>query len=347
LTLNAGSVTQIEVQGATSDKFMVTGSAALGGTLQLIALGSGPFVFGTPTTIITAAGGTSGSFASVNTDAAFGVGVTSTVTYSANAVQITLRPGSLIQTFAITRPENVVAVATGIDRAVAAGGNGSPFFVLYNQPTQVALTSALNTLSGEVHTSANALGLQASDQFMRVMLDQTNTGRSNGPPGPGKNVGLRPSLPAGDDVNVWGAAFGQTGRMPGEAATIGSSRRNASDWNIAFGADMRVHPTTIVGIAAAGGQGTATVTGGLGSAKADIFQFGAYSMSRFGALSINLAGSFATLDIETGSGGITTDFPIQTNRVERNRLRGTIGNGDAEIRVETGSGAVRIRRGGN
>jgi autotransporter-associated beta strand protein len=290
LTLNAGSVTQIEVQGATSDKFIVTGSATLGGTLQLIALGSGPFVFGTPTTIITAAGGASGSFASVNTNAAFGVGVTSTVTYSANAVQITLWPGSLIQAFAITRPENVIAVATGIDRAVAAGGNASPFFAVYNQPTQVALTSALNTLSGEVHTSANALGLQASDQFMRVMLDRTNTGRSGG---------LRPGQPAGYDINVWGAAFGQTGRMPGEAATIGSSRRNASDWNIAFGADMRVHPTTIVGIAAAGGQGTATVTGGLGAAKADIFQFGAYSMSRFGALSINLAGSFATLDVET------------------------------------------------
>jgi autotransporter-associated beta strand protein len=255
LTLNAGSVTQIEVQGATSDKFIVTGSATLGGTLQLIALGNGPFVFGTPTTIITAAGGTSGSFASVNTNAAFGVGVTSTVTYSANAVQITLRPGSLIQAFAITRPENVVAVATGIDRAVAAGGDGSPFFALYNQPTQAALTSALNSLSGEVHTSANALGLQASDQFMRVMLDRTNTGRSGG---------LRPGQPAGYDINVWGAAFGQTGRMPGEAATIGSSRRNASDWNIAFGADMRVHPTTIVGIAAAGGQGTATVTGGAG-----------------------------------------------------------------------------------
>ncbi|MBL0939565.1 MAG: DUF4097 family beta strand repeat protein [Gemmatimonadaceae bacterium] len=52
----------------------------------------------------------------------------------------------------------------------------------------------------------------------------------------------------------------------------------------------------------------------------------------------------ATLDIETGSGGITTDFPIRTNRVERNSLRGTIGDGAGRISIETGSGSVRLKR---
>lgn len=66
-----------------------------------------------------------------------------------------------------------------------------------------------------------------------------------------------------------------------------------------------------------------------------------------GPVTLSLPSSIgATLDIDTGSGGISTDFPIRTDRVERNRLRGTIGNGNAQIRVETGSGAVRIRRGG-
>lgn len=52
----------------------------------------------------------------------------------------------------------------------------------------------------------------------------------------------------------------------------------------------------------------------------------------------------ATIDIETGSGGIHTDFPISTRRVERNSLRGTIGDGAARISIETGSGAVRLNR---
>ncbi|MBM4193414.1 MAG: DUF4097 domain-containing protein [Gemmatimonadetes bacterium] len=53
----------------------------------------------------------------------------------------------------------------------------------------------------------------------------------------------------------------------------------------------------------------------------------------------------ADIDVETGSGGITSDFPVQVDRVERRRLHGRVGRGDGRIRVETGSGSVRLRRG--
>ena len=52
----------------------------------------------------------------------------------------------------------------------------------------------------------------------------------------------------------------------------------------------------------------------------------------------------AELDIETGSGGIDSDFPVTMNRFERHRLRGTVGKGTGRIRVETGSGGVRLRK---
>lgn len=52
----------------------------------------------------------------------------------------------------------------------------------------------------------------------------------------------------------------------------------------------------------------------------------------------------AELDISTGSGGIDSDFPVQVSRMERHRLRGTVGKGTGRIRVETGSGGVRIRK---
>lgn len=52
----------------------------------------------------------------------------------------------------------------------------------------------------------------------------------------------------------------------------------------------------------------------------------------------------AQLDIETGSGGIDSDFAVQVNRMERNRLRGTVGNGSGTVRIETGSGGVRLRK---
>jgi hypothetical protein len=51
-----------------------------------------------------------------------------------------------------------------------------------------------------------------------------------------------------------------------------------------------------------------------------------------------------TLDIDAGSGGIDSEFPITTTRATRNELRGTIGNGRGRMKIETGSGGVRLRR---
>ena len=53
----------------------------------------------------------------------------------------------------------------------------------------------------------------------------------------------------------------------------------------------------------------------------------------------------AEVDIETGSGGIDTDFPVQVTRMERHHLRGKIGNGAGRIRIESGSGSVRLKKG--
>jgi hypothetical protein len=50
----------------------------------------------------------------------------------------------------------------------------------------------------------------------------------------------------------------------------------------------------------------------------------------------------ADVEIETGSGGIESDFPVQTNRLERNYLRGRIGDGKGRIKIESGSGHVRL-----
>ena len=50
----------------------------------------------------------------------------------------------------------------------------------------------------------------------------------------------------------------------------------------------------------------------------------------------------AEVDVETGSGGIDSDFAVQTTRLSRDRLHGTIGDGKARIKIESGSGSVRL-----
>ncbi len=52
----------------------------------------------------------------------------------------------------------------------------------------------------------------------------------------------------------------------------------------------------------------------------------------------------AKLDVETGSGGIDVDMPVKVTRWESDRLIGTIGDGAGSIEIDSGSGAIRIRR---
>lgn len=64
-----------------------------------------------------------------------------------------------------------------------------------------------------------------------------------------------------------------------------------------------------------------------------------------GGVTLSLPSDFgAEVDIETGSGSITTDFAVRTRTLERRHLRGTIGNGEGRVVVESGSGSVRLRR---
>ncbi len=54
----------------------------------------------------------------------------------------------------------------------------------------------------------------------------------------------------------------------------------------------------------------------------------------------------ATVDVETGSGGIDVDFPVEARRFGSDHLTGRIGDGRGTLRVDTGSGSVRILKRG-
>jgi lia operon protein LiaG len=65
-----------------------------------------------------------------------------------------------------------------------------------------------------------------------------------------------------------------------------------------------------------------------------------------GSVTVHLPSSTsADVDIETGSGGIDTDFAVQVTRFERRHIVGRIGDGHGRIRIESGSGSVRLLKG--
>jgi DUF4097 and DUF4098 domain-containing protein YvlB len=56
------------------------------------------------------------------------------------------------------------------------------------------------------------------------------------------------------------------------------------------------------------------------------------------------ANTGAQLALETSSGDIDTEFPVQVTRTGDDELRGTIGDGKGRIHVESGSGSVQLKK---
>ncbi|MGX1744293.1 autotransporter outer membrane beta-barrel domain-containing protein [Bosea sp. NPDC055353] len=347
LTLGAGSLYLAEVQGAASDRLDVSGTASLAGTLRIVPLG-GAYLFSSPYTLLSAAGGLGGSsFGTVDTSASFGDGVTRTVSYTGTEVQLTLTPKPLAPivtppvapsgpgSLGVGRPANAVAVASAIDAVVANGANPSALFAIYNLPA-AAIPAAVNQLSGEVHTSAPAMANSAAGQFLGTMLDGSGAGRLSGAPGgPAGATGFTADLPSRQDgpgrqsfdparFSLWGATFGSTGRNDGDRI-VGSANRNLSDAHLAVGADIRLGTNTVVGAAVSGGQSRASLSAGLGKAEADVFQAGLYGRTLVGSVNLAAALGYARLDTDTnraipalGLTGVTASYATQawSGRVE-------------------------------
>lgn len=53
----------------------------------------------------------------------------------------------------------------------------------------------------------------------------------------------------------------------------------------------------------------------------------------------------AEVEIETGSGGIDVEFPLRMRTARRDLVIGTIGDGQGQITIDTGSGGVRLLQG--
>lgn len=66
-----------------------------------------------------------------------------------------------------------------------------------------------------------------------------------------------------------------------------------------------------------------------------------------GGVTVTLPRTFgARMEIQTGSGGITVDGAVSNRRTGRGTFQGSVGDGRGTVEIQTGSGAVRIRRGG-
>lgn len=229
LTLSAGTRYTLDVTAAgQSDRLDVAGHATLGGG-NVVSLGAGsPWSASTVYTILSAAGGVSGTFGGVTSNLAF---LTPTLAYTANAVNLTLvRNTTAFPDVAVTHNQRVIA------EGIQAFAPGVPLYNAMLPLDAAGARAAFDSLSGEIYASTRTA--IADDQ--RYQRDAINNHLLN-----------NDTTEAGDGVAAWTSVWGHWGDHDSDG---NAARLSASGGGVLFGADTGVGQGTRLGFALGSGQ---------------------------------------------------------------------------------------------
>jgi outer membrane autotransporter protein len=304
-----GSLYLVEANAAgQSDRISASGRATLsGGTVQVLAQ-FGNFAPQTTYTILTAAGGLTGTFAAVSSNLAF---LTASLSYDANDVFLTLTRNAFF----------VSQAANANQRSVAAALDTSPLtsalvLAVLNQ-TATGARQAFDALSGEIHASVQTSLIEDSLLLRETVLNrlrQASFAHAAGPMaalatgGPMLAYADAPALAsapaafpvkappaaAGPDLTYWAQGIGAFGRLDsdGNAAEV---RRNLAGFFTGF--DRRFGDWR-AGLAAGYTTSNVSESARLSSANIDSAHLAAYAGANYGPVNLRAgaAASFATLD---------------------------------------------------
>ncbi|WP_312857865.1 autotransporter-associated beta strand repeat-containing protein [Mesorhizobium zhangyense] len=288
----AGSTFQVDVDATgKSDRLAVSGKTTLsGGTVQVLA-GSGNYGQSTQYTILTAASGIFGQFASVTTNLAF---LTPTLSYTTNAIGLKLDRNAVSFTdIALTRNQ----IATG--GAAEKLGNQHALYKAIVNLDEEAARKAFDALSGEVHASvqgmlaedSNLLANAANDRIRAAFGDAASSlpVMAYGPDGP-----LLAEATT-DRFAVWGQAYGSWDktRSDGNAAAFDSSTGG-----FVGGADASISDNFRLGIFGGYSHSSFDADGRASSGSASAYNFGVFGGGQWGNLGLRGGAAYSWNNIE-------------------------------------------------
>ncbi len=350
LTFNPGSTYLVQIApGAGNNSATIVngapGNIAINGgnVLALPQLGHyGPVSY----TIATAGGGVSGTFAGVGFAAPFTYTGRVSLSYDPNDAFLNLSDG-----FALLGPagtnQNQQSVVNGINNVILGGGTLPSQFQNLTSLPGPTLLNALSQLSGENGTGFQHGALQAGNSFLGLLLNPYVDGRGDGfVPAIPFAAEERPALPDAalafakfvkanprdatlgsvPQFRVWGAAYGGSGTIDGNAS-VGSQKTTATDAAFAAGVDYRLSPNTTVGFALAGGGTNWGLGGGLGNGRSDMFQAGVYARQRFGDAYLSGALAYNFHDVTTNRTVTIAGTDMLQGRFQANGLGARIEGG--------------------
>ena len=257
----AGSTYQAEVVpgSATSDLIAATGTATIGAgaVLNVSKYGSGAIAPDASYTVLTAAGGITGTY-TLTGDTAISAFYTLAADYSVNALKL---KGVQTASFAsVAQTQNQLATANAVT-ALAAGN--SLRIGIAASATAAEARANFDQLSGEAYASAQT-GLIEDSRFVR---DATSG---------------RIALSTGStETAVWMQGYGAVGTSAGNGNAASMTRTGGG---FLLGADGEVVDNFRLGFVGGYGHSTMAVDDGRGSVNADTYSVGVYGGGHWDAV---------------------------------------------------------------
>ncbi|GJD30653.1 hypothetical protein PMNALOAF_1903 [Methylobacterium adhaesivum] len=278
-------------------RLVTTGTATLGGTASLIAA-AGTYLPNTRYTVLTAAGGVNGTFATVTDSGTLPFLIRPVASTDANNAYVTLAQ----QSFGlVAQTGNQANVARGLDAALA--NNPQALLVIDNQ-SNAGIAATLDRISGQSYASLADPQLRSGRAFGSQLLSRAYAASTEaGPTG----FTLPPTVYAADMPNraapsaprfietsrgygVWATGYGQFGRVDSTANAAGRSETVAG---MAGGIDFHPQVGTVLGIAAGYGSVDVGLNRTGERAHTDNAQVGLYGGFNSGALYANATVGYA------------------------------------------------------
>ncbi len=221
VTFNAGSSFFVNINAAGQhDKLVTAGSATLSGGTVAVAAAAGTYSPLTSYTLLTAAGGISGTFSSLSTAASLAF-LSPYLGYDANDVTLRFKQTANFESAAQT--PNQIATAGALQKQPV----GSPLYNALIGQSGPGARAAFDALSGEIHASTASAAFDDSRLPREAVLDRL-ADPFGAPPSSAAGF-VASSAPVADPLSgnvltAWGQAFGTFGHIAGDGDAAGLNR---------------------------------------------------------------------------------------------------------------------------
>jgi fibronectin-binding autotransporter adhesin len=276
----SGSTYQLELTTTgQNDRINITGTANLasGAVLNVTKTDAGAYVGGSHYTVLTAAGGVTGTYV-VTGDTqvtAFGGLVAA---YDADDVYLVVAKNKTFAQAGLTH--NQIGTGSGLD-GLATSTDLS--IAIANSATMATARTAFDQLSGEVHASAQTALIDDG----RLLRDAVTGRLRSATEGVGSD--------AGPEAGGWGQVFGSWGDTQGDG---NAAKLNQSTGGLFVGGDAPLDSLWRAGAVAGYSRTTFSVSGRQSAGDSDNYDLGVYAGAQQGPIGFRAGATYTWHDID-------------------------------------------------